>query len=377
MNKSPCGMIICGDDVSVGKKGSLVGRRGLAAQIGVLKIMGAASTNGASFDELMSLGTAVENQIVSIAATLDHCHVPGRAEHAMLKEDEIELGTGPHNEPGYSKLSPVPSPEDFIGMILKYCLDEKDPERGYVHFEPDDVVVLMVSNFGGVSQMEMGALVDELLTQLERDYSMVPVRVYTGPLETSLNAPAFSTSVVNLTAAAKNTTFSVLQMLEFLDVRTNTQWESMAGTQRERRPRKDQFVKPPSEDAPRSINPREDLKGKAPCISTSSCARCPSSVPIPPHTPKTQYVDGTLMICPLHSRSKPPRHLSDPRLQRPHRRRTRPHPMGHRNGRWRLRRNAQNRRISPPCRNPSPPRLRRPARLHHPRPPRTRAHRRE
>lgn len=32
-NKSPCGIIICGDDVSVGKKGGLVGRRGLASQI--------------------------------------------------------------------------------------------------------------------------------------------------------------------------------------------------------------------------------------------------------------------------------------------------------------------------------------------------------
>lgn len=31
--QSPCGMIICGDDVSVGKKGGLVGRRGLASQI--------------------------------------------------------------------------------------------------------------------------------------------------------------------------------------------------------------------------------------------------------------------------------------------------------------------------------------------------------
>ena len=34
MNKSPCGFIVAGDDVSVGKKGSLVGRRGLAGQIG-------------------------------------------------------------------------------------------------------------------------------------------------------------------------------------------------------------------------------------------------------------------------------------------------------------------------------------------------------
>lgn len=34
-NKSPCKMIICGDDVSIGRtKGNLVGRRGLAGQIG-------------------------------------------------------------------------------------------------------------------------------------------------------------------------------------------------------------------------------------------------------------------------------------------------------------------------------------------------------
>ena len=47
----------------------------------------------------MALGQASCSAIVSIASTLDHCHVPGRTEHAMLASDEIELGTGPHNEP--------------------------------------------------------------------------------------------------------------------------------------------------------------------------------------------------------------------------------------------------------------------------------------
>ena len=34
LQKSPCGIIIAGDDVSVGKKGSMVGRRGLAGHVG-------------------------------------------------------------------------------------------------------------------------------------------------------------------------------------------------------------------------------------------------------------------------------------------------------------------------------------------------------
>ena len=118
----------------------------------------------------------------------------------------------------------------------------------------------MVSNFGGMSSLEMGALVDELLNQLEQKYSIQPCRVYTGPLETSLNAPAYSTSLLNLTSASKNTTFSASQIKEFLDVRTNTAWEATAGEQTKRRPRKEQFVAA-REVVQRSVDPKEDLEG--------------------------------------------------------------------------------------------------------------------
>lgn len=254
-----CRMIICGDDVSVGKKGSLVGRRGLAGQVGVLKVMGAASGIGGTLDEVYDLGMAFSEQIVSIAATLDHCHVPGRTEHGMLEADEVELGTGPHNEPGYKKLSPAPSPEDLIKQILTYCLDEQDPERGYVNFTPSDETFLLVSNFGGMSQLEMGALVDELLEQLEKDWEIIPSRVYVGCIETSLNAPAFSVSVVNATAAAKSCSYSVDQIKGFMDTRTTTAWESMAGAQSgQRRARKEQFVQSrPEEKKP--VDESKDL----------------------------------------------------------------------------------------------------------------------
>lgn len=255
-----CRMIICGDDVSVGKKGSLVGRRGLAGQIGVLKVMGGASGAGASLDEVYDLGVAFAGQIVSIAATLDHCHVPGRAEHGMLAPDEVELGTGPHNEPGYKKISPAPSPEDLIAQILKFLLNEADPERGYVHFAPGDEVALLISNFGGMSYLEMGALADELLEQLARDWKIEPVRVCWGQLETSLNAPAFSVSLVNITAAAKNCAFSADAIKGFFDARTTTHWESMAGKQGgARRARAEQFVSTP-EEPKKPIDEATDLK---------------------------------------------------------------------------------------------------------------------
>lgn len=286
-----CRTIICGDDVSVGRKGSLVGRRGLAGQIGVLKVMGGAAGAGASLDDVYNLGVAFSQQIVSIAATLDHCHVPGRAEHAMLKEDEVELGTGPHNEPGYKKLSPVPTPQDLVKQILTHCLDEKDPERGYVNFGPGDETMLLVSNFGGMSHLEMGALVDELLEQLERDWKMDPARVCAGFLETSLNAPAFSVSVINVTAAARNCSYSVDEIKAFFDVRTNTHWESVAGAQSKRRARKDQLVQAPKPEH-KTADDARDLKTDPALLETMLRTACADLVTAEPDLTKWDTVMG-------------------------------------------------------------------------------------
>lgn len=286
-----CRTIICGDDVSVGRKGSLVGRRGLAGQIGVLKVMGGAAGAGASLDEVYDLGVAFSQQIVSIAATLDHCHVPGRAEHATLKDDEVELGTGPHNEPGYKKLSPAPTPQDLVKQILTHCLDEKDPERGYVHFSPGDETMLLVSNFGGMSHLEMGALVDELLEQLERDWRMDPTRVCAGFLETSLNAPAFSVSIINITAAARSCSYSADQIKAFFDVRTNTYWESVAGAQSKRRARKDQLVSAP-EPEHKTADDARDLKTDPALLETMLRTACDDLVKAEPDLTKWDTVMG-------------------------------------------------------------------------------------
>ncbi len=63
------------------------------------KAIGAAAATGMPFDKVLSLGTSIRDALVSIATTLDHCHVPGREEHNQLDNETIEIGTGPHNEP--------------------------------------------------------------------------------------------------------------------------------------------------------------------------------------------------------------------------------------------------------------------------------------
>lgn len=50
--------------------------------------------------------------------------------------------------------------------MLDLALNQDDPERSYVKFKQGDELVLLVNNQGGMSVLEMCAIVDEVLTQL-------------------------------------------------------------------------------------------------------------------------------------------------------------------------------------------------------------------
>lgn len=64
-----------------------------------MKITGAAAARKFSFDKTVSLGRAVNAQVVSIGSALDHCHVPGRQGNEPIPKDVAIVGAGIHNEP--------------------------------------------------------------------------------------------------------------------------------------------------------------------------------------------------------------------------------------------------------------------------------------
>lgn len=69
-------------------------------------------------------------------------------------------------EQGAQKISPFPSVEDLIGQLLTLLCDQNDPERAFVKFNKDDETVLLINNYGGLSNLELGALTQETLVQL-------------------------------------------------------------------------------------------------------------------------------------------------------------------------------------------------------------------
>ncbi|KAH0431413.1 dihydroxyacetone kinase [Colletotrichum camelliae] len=208
------------DDVSIGRsRSSRVGRRGMPGHIFTMKILSAAAAEKYSFERCVDIGRAVNDQTVSIGSALDHCHVPGR-QFQSLAADACALGAGIHNEPAQQLLTPFPSVKDLVEKMLKLVCDPADPERAFVKFEAGDEVTLLINNYGGLSVLELGALTDEVQTQLASTWNITPCRTLTGAFETSLNAPGFSISLVNISAAARQSSTGAAELLGLLDRKT-------------------------------------------------------------------------------------------------------------------------------------------------------------
>ncbi|KAF5529809.1 dihydroxyacetone kinase [Fusarium mexicanum] len=208
------------DDVSIPKsKSSRLGRRGLPGHILTMKILGAASKQNYSFDKCLEIGQAVNDHIVTIGSSLDYCHVPGR-QHQSIPQDVCVIGAGIHNEPGQQLISPVPSVEDLITRCLRLLCDSSDPERGFTTFGEGHSVALVINNYGGLSPLELGALSEEVFTQLKSDWNVLPAKALIGTFETSLNAPGFSITLCNLSHAAKQSKCDVDTLLQLLETST-------------------------------------------------------------------------------------------------------------------------------------------------------------
>ncbi len=91
-----------------------------------MKILCGAAAKGASFERCLSIGRAVNDEVVSIGSSLDHCHVPGREGHKPIPSDVCVVGAGIHNEPvgvtGWSRLRRDTYADLLLRVLYKYPL---------------------------------------------------------------------------------------------------------------------------------------------------------------------------------------------------------------------------------------------------------------
>jgi len=195
----PVEMVVVGDDVGVGRaKAGKVGRRGIAGTVLVLKIAGALAALGRPLEEVAEVARLTAANMVSVGASLEHVHVPGRgvdAEDKLRDSEDVEIGMGIHNEPGSGRAKKdLPA---LVSTMLAQLLDQGDKDRAFVNVNSNEVV-LLVNNLGGVSVLELGGITAEVVAQLADKYSIRPVRILSGTFMTSLNGLGFSVSLLNV-----------------------------------------------------------------------------------------------------------------------------------------------------------------------------------
>ncbi|OAV92706.1 hypothetical protein PTTG_09796 [Puccinia triticina 1-1 BBBD Race 1] len=199
-------MVIVGDDVSVGKEqGKLAGRRGLAGTVLVYKIAGALAAQGSSLSHVHAVAQFVADHSATIGVGFDHCQIPGTQiskEHDTIGSDEIEIGMGIHNEPGY-KRQKITNLNQLISNLMPVLTSTTDKDRSFLPFRTqgssskDNDVILLINNLGSISELEMGAIVKSTGTWLlEKSFQVK--RVISGTFMTSLDMSGFSISLVLL-----------------------------------------------------------------------------------------------------------------------------------------------------------------------------------
>jgi dihydroxyacetone kinase len=160
-----------------------------------------------------------------------------------------------------------------LGLIC----DQNDRERAFVKFNKGDDTVLLINNYGGLSNLELGALTDETLSQLgkflggkvaqtktltraEKIWDIKPTKIYSGTFETSLNGPGFSITLCNLTLAAKESKTLTTELVELLAAETKApSWPNVLSNTSTKEARRET----PAIDIEKTtdISPDEDIKG--------------------------------------------------------------------------------------------------------------------
>lgn len=163
--------------------------------------------------EVTRIAQLVADNTVSIGSSLSHVHVPGRREPEddELKEAEVEIGMGIHNEAGSERKK-----TDLSGIVktmLSHSLNTADQDRSFSKINEKDEVILLVNNLGGVSPLELGGITNEVVEQLANEFKIKPVRILAGTFMTSLNGLGFSISLLRVA----DTGSAGASMLELLD----------------------------------------------------------------------------------------------------------------------------------------------------------------
>jgi dihydroxyacetone kinase len=165
-------------------------RRGIAGDVMVFKIAGAAAEAGASLDEVEAAGRAANAHTRTIGVALSSAELPGAAAPVFTTaKDEMEVGLGVHGEPGISTQKLGTAAEVGTELAQRLLDDLACP--------PGSEVVLLVNGLGATPLLEQYLVHHAVLAHLAAGGISV-YKSMVGEYVTSLQMAGLSVTVTVL-----------------------------------------------------------------------------------------------------------------------------------------------------------------------------------
>ena len=177
------------DDAASAPKDRREDRRGIAGDVLMLKIAGAACAS-LSLDEAYRVVSKANDSLFSAGVALGGCTIPGQKEPLFtLPPDEMEFGLGIHGEPGVKRVR-MQSADEITESLLNLLLEESGIQRG-------DRVVTYVNGLGSTTLMEL-MIMNRRLALLLKEKGILVHGMDVGSFVTSMEMAGASISLLKL-----------------------------------------------------------------------------------------------------------------------------------------------------------------------------------
>jgi dihydroxyacetone kinase-like protein len=136
------------DDVASAPPERIGDRRGIAGDVLVFKVAGAAAEAGLSLDDVARIAQKANDATRSIGVALSPGTIPSSGKPTFtLAEDEIEFGMGIHGEPGIRREKLLPA-DELVDKLMEPLLAD-------LPFVSGDEVVVLINGLGSTTLLEL------------------------------------------------------------------------------------------------------------------------------------------------------------------------------------------------------------------------------
>ncbi|MFE4228628.1 dihydroxyacetone kinase family protein [Arthrobacter sp. NPDC056886] len=180
--------VLVTDDIASAPPEQIEKRRGIAGDLTVFKVAGAAAEAGLGLDEVERLAIKTNHRTRSLGVAFGGCTLPGAdAPLFTVPEGQMSLGLGIHGEPGISE-HPMPTASELAGLLVSRLLADKPEDAG-------TRVVAIVNGLGTVKYDELFLLFGKIETLLTAA-GLTVVEPECGELVTSLDMSGLSLTLL-------------------------------------------------------------------------------------------------------------------------------------------------------------------------------------